>query len=632
MPRPALLTLLPALPTLSLLGCIDYGLKNPVNNPGADDTADDTGGYVTGITNSECEDLSAPRVECGQSDACDFRIGGFEPVILWAIPGTSLAMPAVADLDGDGTPEVIANIIDSFLPVPGRLQVWYGDGSGMMWDDPARAIAYGGHPAVADLDGDGRPEVLETIQYQDNLFGSGDYTVGMWSWDGDFLGESAHFTDGSLDHATGLAVADLDGDGSPEVIAGRAILHADLSTRAVGRVGRGAGMGSIGFVAEGTTPAVADLDLDGQQEVIVGNAIYDADGNTLWADPMGEDGTISVANLDSDPEGEFVATWGNTYRAHDTDGRLLWGPDTIQSGNILSAPAIGDLNADGSPEIVVAGGNALRVLQADGSLLWDARVTDESGATGASIFDFEGDGVPEVVYIDEVELVAFDGANGSIKFLSTTHASVTMYDYPVIADVDADGHANILVANQSSEGGVVVYQDETNSWAPARTLWNQHAYSITNINDDLSVPANPTQNFTLYNNYHSAVATPPGEAIGDDLQAEIVSVCDADCGAGWLRVVARVLNRSTRDLDAGVWLSLYARTDDGYQLVSSAQTAERMPSGMTSKGVVFSVPADLARDMDGLLVRADDNGTGTGLISECVENDNEYWEEGARCR
>ena len=71
----------------------------------------------------------------------------------------------------------------------------------------------------------------------------------------------------------------------------------------------------------------------------------------------------------------------------DADERLLWGPMEIQGGNILSTPAVADLDNDGMPEIVMAGGNTLWTLNHDGTLLWEAPVTDESGATGASIFD-----------------------------------------------------------------------------------------------------------------------------------------------------------------------------------------------------------------------------------------------------
>lgn len=616
-----------------LIACSEYNLPGKNNNPGG---VDDSGGSIiddTGLNGSACDNLDAPSVSCGVSDACDFAIGGFEPIVEWEIPGVSDALPTVADLDGDGMPEVIANIQTNIFAGAGEIQVWRGDGSGMVWSDASKKIGYGSHAAVADVDHDGFPEIFFPIKYVDSLFTAGDYTVGMWSWDGDFLAESEHFTERELDYATGILVSDMDHDGSPEIIAGRAILNADLTTRGVGRYGRGAGMGTGGQgIQEGAHPAVVDLDLDGQEEVIVGDAQYDADGNPIFKDAFVGDGSPSIGNFDSDPEGEYVVSFGNTVRLHDTDGSLIWGPTTVPSANILSSPAVGDLDGDGLPETVVAGGNLLWVLRADGSLLWEARVHDESGATGASIFDFDADGVPEVVYIDETQMFAFNGSDGQIKFHSSEHGSRTMYDYPVIADVDNDGHAEILVAHDGWSSGVSIYGDVTNSWAPARKLWNQHGYSITNINDDLSVPQTAVPNFTLYNNYHSALALEPGATLGDDLQAEIVSVCEADCGAGWLRAVVRVLNKSNRELPAGVFLTLYARTADGDVKVGTLMTEAVIPSGMTSEGMVFSLPTSLAKDSEGLLLKVDDDGTGTGLISECVETDNEFWTDGPFCQ
>ena len=70
------------------------------------------------------------------------------------------------------------------------------------------------------------------------------------------------------------------------------------------------------------------------------------------------------------------------------------------------------MDGDGFPNIVTAGGNIIRALDHNGNTIWEKPITDQSGATGASIFDFEGDGIPEVVYIDEVQMVAYEGPTG----------------------------------------------------------------------------------------------------------------------------------------------------------------------------------------------------------------------------
>ncbi len=616
----AMRTLLLLLPALG--ACVDYDLSG--SDEGDDGNMDSGGtGDVDPDKDGTCDLVDLPGEAVPANDACDFDIGGFEPVIEWSVPDKwSTALPVVGDLDGDGLPEIVA--IWSGIFSSGTIEAWHGDGSGKLWDNPAIDVGYGSGSAIADLDDDGFPEVLVAL---DKGFGAG-FAVGcLEGATGDLIWESETYTDNEFNYAVGIAVSDMDHDGSPEIVAGRVILNADGTERAEGRgtgVGASAGFGSL---IEGAHPAVADLDLDGMEEVITGSHVYDIDGNAIVR--TGEsDGAVSVANLDSDPEGEFVVTNGNVVRAHDTDGSLLWGPITNPAANIFPVAAIADIDGDLMPEIIVAGGNEIWALNHDGTPLWDNRITDESGATGASIFDFDGDGVPEVVYIDEVEMVAYNGADGVVKFQSYEHASVTMYDYPVIADLDADGHTEIIVANQGSDG-LTIYQDATNSWAPSRAVWNQHAYTITNINDDLSVPVTATPNFTTYNSYHSALPTIAGETLGNELEAEILEICADDCDAGYLRVYGRVLNTGNGDVEAGVKVSLYGMP--GNVLLATGETTAVVPALMSSDSIELLAEAADVRALDGIELRVDDDGTGTSRIAECDELNNAYAMDGAWC-
>jgi hypothetical protein len=267
----------------------------------------------------------------------------------------------------------------------------------------------------------------------------------------------------------------------------------------------------------------------------------------------------------------------------------------------------------------------------DGSILWKAAVTDKTGATGASTFDFDGDGILEVVYIDEVEMIAYNGTDGTIKFHSTEHGSDTMYDYPVIADVDADGHAEIVVVHDGYSSGLSVYGDATDSWAPARSVWNQHAYTITNIDDDLSVPTTATQNFTVYNSFHSALAGTPGDALAVDLEAEILGTCDDECDDGWFRIAVRGRNVGANDVEESISISVYAREDGDDTLLSTQTTTSATASGMTTEALTFDLKAEDVRGADGIYVEVDDNGTGTSLIPECSEENNGAYLEGPFC-
>jgi hypothetical protein len=597
-------------------GCSEYGIgggKDAVTVP-----------ETTLTTPPGCEMPAAPPEELGAGEGCAPPEGQFEPIIEWSYGAgkVSRATVAVADLDGDAHPEIVANI--GFLLGAGDLVVLRGDGT-EWWTAPEK-LGYGSSPAVGDLEGDGVPEIVVVREYDSSMFGPGDYTARAYSATGTMLWESAHFTGDDFDYATAPVLADMDRDGMTEVVVGRAILNFDGTTRGVGQHGRGSwgivGLGGFS-VSEAAVPAVADLDLDGVAEVIVGDAVYGPDGQTLWHDPGQHDGMIGIANLDADPEGEVVASSFNTVRAIDTDGSVIWGPKTLQNANILSPPCIGDLDGDGSVEIVVAGGNQIKAFRADGTVLWTNYVTDLSGASGASLFDFEGDGVPEVVYIDEVEMVAYDGPTGAVKFYSTDHASDTMMDYPVIADVDADGHAEIVVGHAGWNFALSVYGDRDDTWAPARPLWNQHAYSVTNVNDDLSIPSAPVENFTTLNSWHSAIGEgAPTAGLGADLEAELIDVCTLECDHDEVVVWGRLVNRAGEEVAAGVPMALYARTGPELELLAVVETPDPVPPGFTSAPIEFRADAALVEGASALQLVADDDGTGSGAVAECNESDN----------
>jgi hypothetical protein len=239
--------------------------------------------------------------------------------------------------------------------------------------------------------------------------------------------------------------------------------------------------------------------------------------------------------------------------------------------------------------------------------------------------------VPEVVYIDEIEMVAYNGADGAIKFQSFEHASATMYDYPVIADVDDDGHAEIVVVHDAFSSGISIYGDATDSWAPARGVWNQHDYTITNIEDDLSVPVGAAPNFTIYNSFHSASSVVPGGSLGAELQGEILGVCPDDCDMGVLRVVARAMNTGENEVEAGVVVALYGRTSEGDALLGTQTIAAGIPSGRTSEGLSFDVSTDDLVGVDALWLSVDDDGTGVGRVPECLEDDNGFLYDGELC-
>jgi hypothetical protein len=150
--------------------------------------------------------------------------------------------------------------------------------------------------------------------------------------------------------------------------------------------------------------------------------------------------------------------------------------------------------------------------------LFQAWVQDYSGGSGSTAFDFLGDGTPEPVYSDEINAYAWSFEDGSwVEKLALPRNSATWMEYPVVADVDNDGSAEILVMSQSGAPALQVFGDAEDRWIQARRIWNQHAYSVTNVREDGTIPQQVLPNWEYFNTFrvNSPIAggvpcVPPG--------------------------------------------------------------------------------------------------------------------------
>jgi hypothetical protein len=112
--------------------------------------------------------------------------------------------------------------------------------------------------------------------------------------------------------------------------------------------------------------------------------------------------------------------------------------------------------------------------------------------------------------------------------------------------VDHDGSTEIIVASNNYAfggwNGITVIGDASASWAPARPVWNEFAYHITNINNDGTIPSAETPNWLSWNNFRAG-----GTELGPsnwlaDLRPGEPKICDLVCADGTVDVYLPIEN------------------------------------------------------------------------------------------
>jgi hypothetical protein len=123
------------------------------------------------------------------------------------------------------------------------------------------------------------------------------------------------------------------------------------------------------------------------------------------------------------------------------------------------------------------------------------------------------------MYADETRLFVFDQAGAPL--LTNERTSITLTEYPVVADVDNDGSAEIvLVSNAGFEypdqadppwETVKVIRDAGDRWIQPRRIWNQHTYHVTNVREDGTIPQYEPASWELLNTYRTNAQIQGGE-------------------------------------------------------------------------------------------------------------------------
>ena len=342
----------------------------------------------------------------------------------------------VYDIDGDANPDIVAaGKIDNDI-------VWYEAP-----DDPTQPwakhtidgnLAGASGVYVYDMDGDGDPDVCATGRYAKHVvwYEAPDDPTQSWP---------KHIIDANLSWALHLYVADIDGDGNPDVVATGWDIHdvvwyeaPDDPTQAWIKHIIDPNMGYASCVF------VYDIDGDSNPDVVAtgyngGVAWYEAadDPTQAWTKHSIDAGLwgargVFVYDIDGDSNPDIVAAgWNDNevawYEAPDNPTQPWTKHNIYPSTGQPAGIFVYDMDADTNPDIVatMAGGDKVLWYEApdDPTHAWTVYTIDPSidGPVWVDVHDIDGDGYPNVVVAAtyDYDVVWYDSPAGTAVSTAT---------------------------------------------------------------------------------------------------------------------------------------------------------------------------------------------------------------------
>ena len=363
---------------------------------------------------------------------------------------------AVADLDGDGRADLI--VADQGT---NQLTVLHGTADGAFAPGEHLATVHAPRRVIlADLNGDRQPDVL--------VIGDEGLVLHLGQPGGHF--DAAQRLQAG-DQLSDVAVADVNGDGRPDL----AVLDRSRSTLSFLLADAGGHFvaGDSYLVGSGAEVALlADLDGDGRIDALTLNRLGDNatvlrgrgggvfDGIVCLPGGIGDLTAIAVDDFDRDEHPDLAVASEDGGRVGiflgRGDGRfrpLL--PITV--GRQPRALVVGDFNQDDLPDLAVVnfGNDAVAILQGDGHGGFAAphTVSVGTGPSAISIGSFGSDTSTDLAVVnslsDSVSVLYGDG-HGQFPAVETFQVAARP-SFLIVGDTNRDGHQDLVVGSQFSE-------------------------------------------------------------------------------------------------------------------------------------------------------------------------------------
>lgn len=431
----------------------------------------------------------------------------------WTFPYPPTDSAAIADINRDGSPEVLT-------PTKSSISVWAIWGAIIGGVNSSSPLV---SPVITDMNRDGIPEVIVgnqdgdiyestpgvSIGWQAHIEGGvagliavdapEPYILAM-SRDGrltqfDTNGLRAWSKSLGIEANRSVVAADVDGDSEMEIIVvgtgGELILlnthqalkagwpmanHDPENTRALIATEKGSLPWAMDWAyahptADNLTTVLADVNGDGKDEVL---EVSDAGDLTLLGGDGHKMGALTLkastwltpiaADVDDDGAKEIIVQNGNMVQVMNRYLAQIWNR-SMQDPTALAA---GDVDGDGHSEVFIGNATGYIVgLHGDGKLLWDTNAGNELASI--TIADIGSDGSMELIETNGLHYMSIRNAvNATLEWSSNVLSGEILP--PMVGDLDGDGTLDVAVASQG--GNIAAYSSN------GTEMWKSHSPGV----------------------------------------------------------------------------------------------------------------------------------------------------------